>query len=156
MFVVLNTQWLRLIFRSLFVLQLFASPLFVQADLRSIVGATVHSEKDERLRWLWRAPVFGDFVVLYTVQCREIPNLKKGPKKAPQLGFEPQMYCYASEGSGLDFHGFSAIQCFGDKTWLKSYSCYGLLFGEIDFKNTIGRAFHGMGLPKQLCGKLKI
>ena len=25
---------------------------------------------------------------------------------------------------------------------------YGLLFGEIDFKNTIGRAFHG-GLPKK-------
>ena len=82
-------------------------------------------------------------ILWYTVQCRAIRNLKKGPKKAPQLGFEPQMYCYASGVNSLDFHGFYPIQCFGGKTWPKSYCCYGLLFGEIDFKNTIGRAFHG-------------
>ena len=82
-------------------------------------------------------------ILWYTVQCRAIRNLKKGPKKAPQLGFDPQMYCYASGVNGLDLHGFYPIQCFGGKTWPKSYCCYGLLFGEIDFKNTIGRAFHG-------------
>ena len=106
---------------------------------------TVHSEKDEH--WLWRAPVFGDFVVHGAVPLDS--KLEKGSKKAPQLGFEPQMHCYASGVNGLDFHGLYPIQCFGGKTWPKSYSCYGLLFGEIDFKNTIGRAFHG-GLPKKL------
>ena len=47
------------------------------------------------------------------------------------------MYCYARAVNGLDFHGFSSIQCFGGKTRLKSYSRYGLLFGEIDLKNTM-------------------
>ena len=42
------------------------------------------------------------------------------------------------------FPWFCQIQCFGGKTSPKSYSCYGLLFGEIDIKNTIGRAFHGI------------
>ena len=104
----------------------------------------VHSEKDER--WLWRAPVFGDFVVHCAVPRDS--KLEKGSNKVPQPGLEPQMYCYASGVNGLDFHGFSPIQCFGGKTWPKSYSCYGLLFGEIDFKNTIARAFHGGLLTK--------
>ena len=102
------------------------------------MAITVHSEKVER--WLWRAPVFGDFVV----HCA-VPRdwkLEKGSKKAPQQGFEPQMYCYASGVNGLDFHGVYPIQCFGGKTWPKSYSCYGLLFAEIDFKNT---EEHSMG-----------
>ena len=115
------------------------------------VTPTVHSEKVER--WLWRAPVFGDFVVHCAVPRGS--KFEKGSKKAPQLGFEPQMYCYASGVNGLDFHGFYPIQCFGGKTWPKSYSCYGLLFAEIDFKNTIGRAFHG-GLPKTRRRKLKL
>ena len=106
---------------------------------------TVYSEKDEH--WLWRAPVFGDFVVHCAVPRDS--KLEKGSKKGTSTGFEPQMYCYASGVNGLDFHGFYPIQCFEGKTWPKSYSCYGLLFGEINFKNTIGTAFHG-GLPKKL------
>ena len=80
--------------------------------------------------------------------------LEKGSKKVPQLGFELQMYCYASGVNGLGFHGSYLIQCFGGKTWPKSYSCYDLLFGEIDFKTIIGRAFHE-GCQKSVT-KLKI
>ena len=61
--------------------------------------STVHSEKVEH--WLWRAPVFGDFVVHCAVPRDS--KLEKGSKKAPQLGFEPQMYCYASGVSGFSW-----------------------------------------------------
>ena len=91
--------------------------------------------------------MFGDFrdFVVHRAVPRD-SKLEKGFKKVPQLWFEPRMYCYASAVNGLDFHGFSPIQCFGGKTRLNSYSRYGLLFGEIDFKNTIGSAFHGVSM----------
>ena len=88
--------------------------------------------------------MFGDFVVHCAVP--QYSKLEKGSKKAPQLhGVRTANVLLCK----WNFHGFYPIQCFGGKTWPKSYSCYGLLFGEIDFKNTIGRAFHG-GLPKKL------
>ena len=72
---------------------------------------TLHSEKVER--WLWRAPVFGDIVVHCAVPRDS--KLEKGSKKAPQLGFEPQMYSYASGVHGLDFHGFAKFSALGAK-----------------------------------------
>ena len=41
---------------------------------------TVHSEKDER--WLWRVPVFGDFVAHCAVPRDS--KLEKGSKKGPK------------------------------------------------------------------------
>ena len=89
------------------------SLIMIVAVFLIIATTTVHSEKDER--WLWRAPVFGDFVVHCAV-LRD-SKLEKGSKKVPQLRFEPQMYCYASGVNGLDFHGFSPIQCCGCETY---------------------------------------
>ena len=48
--------------------------------------------------------------------------------------------------------GFFPIQCFWGKIWPISYSCYGLLFGQIDFRNIIGRGFH-RGLQKKILKK---
>ena len=89
--------------------------------------------------------MFGDFVVHCAVPRDS--KLEKGSKKAPQLGFEPQMYCYASGVHGLDFHRFCHIQCFGGKPGRNPIL-------EIDFKNTIRRAFHGD--CKKMRRKLKI
>ena len=91
----------------------------------------------------------GELPCLVILPVPRSSKLENGSKNVPQVGFEPQMYCSASGVHGFDFHGFSPIQCYGGKTWPKSYSCYGFLCGEIDFENTIGRAFHGV-LPKKL------
>ena len=67
-------------------------------------------------------PGFGDpriwrfFVIsLYTVQCCEIRTLKKGPKRVPQLGFEPHNALLQARSNGLDFDGFSQFNAFGAK-----------------------------------------
>ena len=55
-------------------------------------------------------------ILWYTVQCRALRNLKKGPKKSPQVGFEPQMYCYASGVNSLDFRSFPQFSALGAKS----------------------------------------
>ena len=83
-------------------------------------------------------------ILSYMVQCCEIRNLKKGPKRyLKNWGSYRTMYCLLQGGEmAWILMDFFPIQCFWGKTRPKSYSCYGMLFGEIDFRN-IGRAFHG-------------
>ena len=115
---------------------------------RVTLGTTVHSEKDER--WLRRAPVFDDFVA-HCAMPRD-SKLEKGSKKGTSTGVRTAnvLFCKRSERPG--FSWFFPNSNFWGQNLAESYSCYGLLFGEIDFKNTIGRAFHG-GLLKKTATK---
>ena len=98
--------------------------------------------------------IFRDFIVHSAV----LRNLKfeEGSKKGTWTGVRTaQCTALVQAGSnGLDFMVFP-IQCFWGKTWPKSYSWYGLLFGQKDFRNIIGRGFH-MGLQKKILKKLKV
>ena len=62
---------------------------------------TVHSEKDER--WLWRAPVFGDFVVHCAVPSDS--KLEKGSKKGTSTGVRTAnvLLCKWSERPGFSW-----------------------------------------------------
>ena len=60
---------------------------------------------------IWRFFVISS----YTVQCCELWNLKRGPKRVPELGFEPQNALLQAGSNGLDFDGFSQFSAFGPK-----------------------------------------
>ena len=61
-------------------------------------------------------PYLAIFKILsYTVQCWEIRNLKKGPKRVPELGFEPHNALLQAGSNGLDFDGFSQFSALGAK-----------------------------------------
>ena len=101
--------------------------------------------------------IFRDFVVHCAVP-RDSKLEKRVHKRYLNWGSNRKCTVMQVDGvNNLDFHGFSPIQCFGGKTWPKSYSCYGLPFEEIDFKNTIGRAFHmPWGIAQKSLQKLEI
>ena len=55
--------------------------------------------------------IFRDFIVHSAV----LRNLKKGPKRVPELGFEPHNARLQAGSNGLDFYGFSQFSAVGAK-----------------------------------------
>ena len=81
--------------------------------------------------WLWRAPVFGDFIVHGAVP--RYLELEKGSKKGASNGVRTAQCTVAKIVKRL---GFSQFRVFGAKAGRN----------PIDFRNIIGRVFQ-WGLP---------
>ena len=57
--------------------------------------------------------IFRDFIV-HSAVLRTL-KFEKGPKRVPELGFEPQNALLQAGSNGLDFDGFSQFSAFGAK-----------------------------------------